>query len=274
MAIGLLQAAAASLDRAERVAYDRCILIAPWKRPSFGVRAVESHAHRGRDMGRKVGRRRRGHHERSERESRGGQRDHMPFLPLWSGRRAVLLAVAVLGVAGIAGAQNQVSGTFTVKTATTKFCLRLYLLEAELLRCQQKGPLRVAQRRAVPPEAIPKDDAGIATIGGLVRAGKVHALELHFSPRRSNWIPPRTPPSTTSGSSRAATEWRECTSSRPRRSRTRSSRERRAPTAPRTTKGVPCNTKCTSRSPCPNLEVAKVKARPPAALDHHAYDGR
>ena len=37
------------------------------------------------------------------------------------GRRAVLLAVAVLGVAGIAGAQNQVSGTFTVKTATTKF---------------------------------------------------------------------------------------------------------------------------------------------------------
>ena len=57
MAIGLLQAAAASLDRAERGAYDRCILIAPWKRPSFGVRAVESHAHRGRDMGRKVGRR-------------------------------------------------------------------------------------------------------------------------------------------------------------------------------------------------------------------------
>ncbi len=100
------------------------------------------------------------------------------------GRRAVLLAVAVLGVAGIAGAQNQVSGTFTVKTATTKFAYAYTYWKPNFFDASKKDLFVLLSDVAVPPEAIPKDDAGIATIGGLVRAGKVHALELHFSPAK------------------------------------------------------------------------------------------
>ena len=101
------------------------------------------------------------------------------------GRHAMLLAVAVLtGTAGIAGAQNQVSGTFTVKGVSTKFAYSYVYWKPNFFDGSKKDLFVLFSDVVVPPEAIPKDDDGIATIGGLVREGKVHALELHLSPEK------------------------------------------------------------------------------------------
>ena len=100
------------------------------------------------------------------------------------GRRAILLAVAVLGTAAFAGAQNQVSGTFTVKGATTKFAYAYAYWKPNFFDGSKKDLFVLFSDVVVPPEAIPKDDDGIAMIGGLVREGKVHALELHLSPEK------------------------------------------------------------------------------------------
>lgn len=101
------------------------------------------------------------------------------------GRQAVLLVVAVLlGTAGIAGAQNQVSGTFTVKGAATKFAYAYAYWKPNFFDHSKKDLFVLFSDVAIPPEAIPKDDDGIAAIVGLVRDGKVHALELHLSPQK------------------------------------------------------------------------------------------
>jgi len=101
------------------------------------------------------------------------------------GRQAILLTVAVLiGTAGIAGAQNQVSGTFTVKGAVTKFAYAYAYWKPNFFDQSKKDLFVLFSDVAIPPNAIPKDDDGIGTIAGLVREGKVHALELHLSPQK------------------------------------------------------------------------------------------
>ena len=100
-------------------------------------------------------------------------------------RRAILLAAAVLmGAAGIASAQNQVSGTFTVKGAATKFAYAYAYWKPNFFDETKKDLFVLFSDVPVPPDAIPKDDDGIAAIGKLVREGKVHALELHLSPAK------------------------------------------------------------------------------------------
>jgi len=97
--------------------------------------------------------------------------------------RAILLASAVLtGTTGIAAAQNQVSGTFTVKGATTKFAYSYVYWKPNFFDQSKKDLFVLFSDVAIPAAAIPKDDDGIGAIAGLVRDGKVHALELHLSP--------------------------------------------------------------------------------------------
>ena len=104
--------------------------------------------------------------------------------------RAILLASAVLaGAAGIAGAQNQVSGTFTVKGAATKFAYAYAYWKPNFFDQSKKDLFVLLSDVAVPPNAIPKDDDGVAAIAGLVRDGKVHALELHLTPATKQMDP-------------------------------------------------------------------------------------
>jgi hypothetical protein len=97
--------------------------------------------------------------------------------------RPLLLAVVFLmGAAGVAGAQNQVSGTFTVKGATTRFAYAYAYWKPNFFDQTKKDLFVLLSDVAIPPEAIPKDDDGTSKIAELVRGGKVHALELHLSP--------------------------------------------------------------------------------------------
>jgi hypothetical protein len=101
------------------------------------------------------------------------------------GRQALFLAAAVLaGTASFAGAENQVSGTFTVKGTATKFAYAYAYWKPNFFDQSKKDLFVLFSDVAIPPAAIPKDDDGIAAIAALVRDGKVHALELHLSPEK------------------------------------------------------------------------------------------
>jgi hypothetical protein len=95
---------------------------------------------------------------------------------------ALLLTLAiVVGGARTADAQNQVSGTFTVKGATTTFAHVYTFWKPNVFNGQPNLHL-VFSDVAIPPEAIPDHDDAMSKIAGMIRDGKVHAIELHLAP--------------------------------------------------------------------------------------------
>ncbi len=97
---------------------------------------------------------------------------------------AILLAcAATAGITGIATAQDQVSGTFTVNGTSTAFAHAYAYWKPNFFDETKKDLFVLFSDVALPPNAIPKDDDGVSAIAGLVREGKVHALELHLDPR-------------------------------------------------------------------------------------------
>jgi hypothetical protein len=93
----------------------------------------------------------------------------------------VLLAAAIVATTGLAAAQDQVSGTFTVKGVATKLAYATCYWKPNFFDASKKDLFVLLSDVAIPPEAVPKDDDGIGAIAGLVRDGKVHAIELHLS---------------------------------------------------------------------------------------------
>jgi hypothetical protein len=104
--------------------------------------------------------------------------------PARPGRRPfVLLAAALFMCAtSLASAQNQVSGTFTVKGSTTKLAYAYAYWKDSNFAPSGKELFVLLSDVAIPPNAIPKDDDGVSKIADMVRNGKVHALELHLDP--------------------------------------------------------------------------------------------
>jgi hypothetical protein len=99
-----------------------------------------------------------------------------------------LAMLFVVAVAGAAAAQNTVSGTFTVKGTATKFAFAYAYWKADMF--SPKPNLFVLfSDVAIPADALPKDDDGIGKIAGMVRDGKVHALELHLAPGNKDLDP-------------------------------------------------------------------------------------
>jgi hypothetical protein len=101
--------------------------------------------------------------------------------------RRMLVAAAVLAVTvvvvtpGAADAQNQASGTFTVKGASTTFA-HAYAFWKTNVFSGKPDLIVLCSDVAIPPEAMPVDNDGFAKIAGLIRDGKVHAIELHLAP--------------------------------------------------------------------------------------------
>ncbi|MDD5565135.1 MAG: hypothetical protein PHQ91_15585 [Thermoanaerobaculaceae bacterium] len=97
---------------------------------------------------------------------------------------AILLAcAATAGITGIATAQDQVSGTFTVNGTSTALAYAYAYWKPNFFDETKKDLFVLFSDVALPANAIPKDDDGVSAIAGLVRDGKVHALELHLDPR-------------------------------------------------------------------------------------------
>ena len=95
---------------------------------------------------------------------------------------ALLAAAFVVGAAGTAGAQDQASGTFTVKGAATRFAFAYTFWKANVFT--GKPDLYVLfSDVAIPPDTIPKNDDGVGKMAALVRENKVHAVELHLAPQ-------------------------------------------------------------------------------------------
>jgi hypothetical protein len=92
-----------------------------------------------------------------------------------------LLALALAATAGQAFGEDQVSGTFTVKGSVTKLSYAYSYWKPNFFDDSKQDLFVLFSDVAIPPDAIPKDDDGIGKIAGLVRDGKVHALELHLS---------------------------------------------------------------------------------------------
>jgi hypothetical protein len=105
------------------------------------------------------------------------------FISARLGPVVLLACAAAAGVTGVATAQDQVSGTFTVKGDTTKFAYAYVYWKPNFFDETRKDLFVLFSDVALPANAIPKDDDGISAIAGLVREGKVHALELHLDPR-------------------------------------------------------------------------------------------
>jgi hypothetical protein len=105
-------------------------------------------------------------------------------------RACILLAVAMLMcTANLASAQNQVSGTFTVKGVTSKFTYAYAYWKDSHFAPSGKELFVLLSDVAIPPSAIPKDDDGVGKIADMVRSGKVHALELHLDPPKKQLDP-------------------------------------------------------------------------------------
>jgi hypothetical protein len=93
-----------------------------------------------------------------------------------------------LVVAAAASAQNTVNGTFTVKGTATKFTY-VYAYWKETHFSPKPDLFVLFSDIAIPPDTLPKDDDGIGKIAGLVRDGKVHAVELHLAAGNSQLDP-------------------------------------------------------------------------------------
>lgn len=75
---------------------------------------------------------------------------------------------------------DQVSGKFTAKGKTTEF-RHVYAFWKPRLMDEAKIDLYVLlSDEAIAADALPVNDEGVAKMAGLVRDGKIHALELHF----------------------------------------------------------------------------------------------
>jgi len=97
-------------------------------------------------------------------------------------KRLAWLAVVLLCSASSARAADEVNGSFTVNGKTTRF-EHVYAFWKPSLFDQTKPDLFVLLSDiAIPAETLPKNDDGVAKMAELVRAGKVHALELHMAP--------------------------------------------------------------------------------------------
>jgi hypothetical protein len=97
-------------------------------------------------------------------------------------KKLAWLAVVLLCSASPARATDEVSGSFTVNGKATRF-EHVYAFWKPSLFDQTKPDLFVLLSDiAIPAEALPKNDDGVAKMAELVRAGKVHALELHMAP--------------------------------------------------------------------------------------------
>lgn len=99
-------------------------------------------------------------------------------------RCLVAIAFVVLGVAATprpAGAQNQVTGTFTVKGATTAFAHVYAFWKPNAFNGKPNLHLLFTDV-PIPADAIPDDDDAMSKIAGMIRDGKVHAVELHLAP--------------------------------------------------------------------------------------------
>ncbi len=99
-------------------------------------------------------------------------------------RCLVAFAFLVLGIAAAppsASAQNKVTGTFTVKGATTPFAHVYAFWKPNAFNGQPNLHLFFTDV-PIPAEAIPDDNDAMPTIAGLIRDGKVHGVELHLAP--------------------------------------------------------------------------------------------
>jgi len=120
----------------------------------------------------------------SAQENRGAVVNQVPSPSPRPGRRPFILLVAalLLCAASLASAQDQVSGTFTVKGSTSKFAYGYAYWKDSHFAPSGKELFVLLSDVAIPPSAIPKDDDGVSRIADMVRSGKVHALELHLDP--------------------------------------------------------------------------------------------
>ena len=81
-----------------------------------------------------------------------------------------------------AAAADEVNGTFTVNGKSTRF-EHIYVFWKPSLFDSTKPDLFVLLSDiSIPADTLPKNDDGVAKMAELVRAGKVHALELHMAP--------------------------------------------------------------------------------------------
>jgi hypothetical protein len=97
-------------------------------------------------------------------------------------KRLAWLSVCLVFSASAGRAADEVSGSFTVNGKTTRF-EHVYAFWKPSLFDQTKQDLFVLLSDIpIPAGTLPKDDAGVEKMAGLVREGKVHALELHMAP--------------------------------------------------------------------------------------------
>lgn len=80
----------------------------------------------------------------------------------------------------VALGENRVSGTFTVKGKSTAF-KHAYAFWKTRMMDESKVDLYVLlSDEVVTPAMLPRDDDGVGKMADHVRAGTIHALELHF----------------------------------------------------------------------------------------------
>jgi hypothetical protein len=97
-------------------------------------------------------------------------------------KRLSWLAAFLVLSASPAGAADEVNGSFTVNGKATRF-EHVYAFWKPSLFDQTKPDLFVLLSDiTIPAATLPKNDDGVAKMAELVRANKVHALELHMAP--------------------------------------------------------------------------------------------
>jgi hypothetical protein len=97
--------------------------------------------------------------------------------------RFTCLAVFVFALSTpSASAANEVNGTFTVNGKSTRF-EHVYAFWKPSLFDETKQELFVLLSDIpIAADTLPKNDSGVSKMAELLRAGKVHALELHLAP--------------------------------------------------------------------------------------------
>jgi hypothetical protein len=95
--------------------------------------------------------------------------------------RLACLVVFVLSALPAAAA-DEVNGTFTVNGKSTRFEHVYAFWKASLFDSTKPDLFVLLSDIPIPADTLPKNDDGVAKMAELVRAGKVHALELHMAP--------------------------------------------------------------------------------------------